>query len=148
MMRAILLSYLTAVVMAGPGLCCCTMVRVVALFAPKSATTAHARAGSCRCSHSTAGKGNRAPHKSKPAPCDERPCSAKEHQSQPLNVEPASTVMAKVLDAVWQQLVLARPAAPDAAADLAAIPARPRESFGFPYLDGKGIVRALRVWRC
>ena len=148
MMRAIIVTYLTAVVLAGPSLCCCTMVRAVAMMAPKPATTAHAHTGGCRCSHSAAGKGRLAPDKSAPMPCDDRPCSAKEHQSLPFTVEPASQLMAKVFDGVWHQLLLASSDSPSAVEAVAATPAIPRENSGFPHLDGKGILRALHVWRC
>lgn len=146
MTRAVLTAYLIALMLAGPALCCCNTSRAFATLAFKLAAKRPSHSTGCQCSRKAAETGNQASQQQ--PPCEECPCSAKQHHKLPLIVDSPSATTAKVLNGLWQQLTLASQlcstleVAPNAREVVA------WESPGFPRLDGKGILRALHILRC
>lgn len=138
MFRRILNSYLIAVLLAGPWLCCCSLLRVSTMLSPSPSTqtiTAHS------CCHSESSKSS--PEKPHRCPC-------RQHQDQQVTslVEATTTVsdqLAAKLFLLGVECCIGSESATIGATDPDHLDQQSLDSL---YLTSRDLLRAISVMRC
>lgn len=147
MCRAVLNTYLVAVLLAGPSLCCCTTARMLSMLTSERPSEDHAQSGGCRCNHhQVAHHEHGAPKKHEHKPCDDGPCCGKTHWSMPVALQCDVDLTAEIADSGF--LLACCPVNLQAVACLGGNAGCGWDSSRLAHLDSKGILRALQVMRC
>jgi hypothetical protein len=144
MLRLGLAVHLMVVALTGPSLCCCTSSKLAAQLARPSAEPAPGH----KCGRCQNRSRQHAPSKSNGSSEDSCPCRgqiAKSLNSWALDGHPVK--IASPMRVVGNlSLEAGVPLIPKR--DALQIEGLLFEPGGFPYLTGKGILRALQTWRC
>ena len=147
MLRLALTAYLSVMTLLAPCLCCCTVSATLAWFAPAEEVSAPAQHHGCSCGHSKPETASKRSDKSEQPPCDDHPCSAKQHSSMPAVLSPDGDDVSLLhfADAGHQNQNLVIQVAPPA---VFVAPVALEGNCNFPRLTGREILRAIQILRC
>ena len=137
MWRYFLVLWLTTTILAGSSVCCCTLAGI--------GVTASAESGASCCCPESSGETGECPLQSDgrkhECPCKQNPIIVTDADSQRVLLPVLST------SGVWQfstvNVIACVPCD-----GVAVLDARRLRASAFPYLDGRGILRAVNVLRC
>ena len=146
MLRLALTAYLSVMTLLAPCLCCCTVSAALASLAPEEESTGASRHHGCSCGHA---KPDTAaiPSEKPELPCDDHPCSAKQHSVMPvvLSSESDDVTLLHLANAEYQsQALMIHSATPM----VFIVPVALDGNCSFPRLSGRGILRAVQILRC